>query len=97
MGINAWPGRERAGADGILSGRHEVSSRSEDTIKAYCLRDFYMELLSLVIYLTAGPDHMRKVSLEVRRFFQKESFVEYARKLDAQRASPPVPAMEKAE
>ena len=76
-GINAWLDANEIGEDRVLSRSPKFVER-EDTIKAYCLRDFYMELLSLVIYLTAGPDHMRKISLEVRRFFQKESFVEYA-------------------
>ena len=94
-GINAW-----LDANELEKTEYSPDTRfveREDTIKAFCLRDFYMELLAAIIYLTAGPDHMRKVSLEVRRFFQKESFIEYARKLDAQRASPPVPAMETAE
>ena len=93
-GINAWLDANELEKTEYLAEVRYVER--EDTIKAFCLRDFYMELLAVIIYLTAGPDQMRKVSLEVRRFFQKESFMEYARKLEAQRA-PPVPAMEAAE
>ena len=94
-GINAWLDANELERTEYAEGTKYVEM--EDTIKAYCLRDFYMELLAVIIYLTVGPDQMREVSLEVRRFFQNESFVEYARKLDGQRALPPVPAMEAAE
>ena len=83
-GINAWLDANELERTEYAEGTKYVEM--EDTIKAYCLRDFYMELLAVIIYLTAGPDQMRKVSLDVRRFFQNESFVEYARKLDGRRA-----------
>ena len=83
-GINAWLDANELERTEYAEGTKYVEM--EDTIKAFCLRDFYMELLAVIIYLTAGPDQMRKVSLDVRRFFQNESFVEYARKIDAQRS-----------
>ena len=94
-GINAW-----LDANELEKTEYSDEARfveREDTIKAFCLRDWYMELLAVIIYLTAGPSQLRRVSLDVRRFFQKESFMEYARKLDALKASPPAPTMEGAE
>ena len=88
-GINAW-----LDANELEKTEYPAETKfvqREDAIKAFCLRDWYMELLAVIIYLTAGPDQMRKVSLEARRFFQNESFVEYVRKLGAQKASATCP------
>ena len=89
-GINAW-----LDANELEKTEYPAETKlveREDAIKAFCLRDWYMELLAVIIYLTAGPDQMRKVSIEVRRFFQNESFVEYVRKIGAQKSLLPAPA-----
>jgi len=69
-GVNAWldATKMEKGSD------HEKSH-------AYVLRDWYMELLMYVIYLTRGREYMRSVSLEVRAFFMAETLEEYKEKL----------------
>lgn len=53
-----------------------------DKAMAYVLRDWYMELLAFVVYLTRGNEYLRKTSLEMRRFFsQHETLAQYMRKL----------------
>jgi hypothetical protein len=58
----------------------EKGSDHEKT-HAYVLRDWYMELLMYVIYLTRGREYMRSVSTEVRAFFMAETLEEYKEKL----------------
>ena len=70
-GINAW---------------HDATAleRGSDNDKAiaYVLRDWYVELLMYVVYLTRGYDAMRSISVEARKFFgQHETLEEYREKL----------------
>lgn len=70
-GINAWldaTAMERTWDD---TKRH----------RAYVLRDWNLELLMYVVYLTRGRDYMRSVSLEIRNFFLHETLDEYMEKL----------------
>ena len=66
-GINAW----------LDSNVYERGTTVNDRIRAYMLRDRYMEVLSTVIYLLHGPERMRELSMEIRDFFQAETFEEY--------------------
>lgn len=70
-GINAW-----------LDANALENGDANDKVFAYVLRDWYMEFVSFVIYLTRGRDAMRAVSLEVRRFFtHHETLDQYREKL----------------
>ena len=69
-GINAW-----------LDANELEKGDRHDQAFSFVLRDWYMELIALVIYLIHGRDYMRQVSLEIRRFFTKETLDEYRRKL----------------
>ena len=78
-GINAWLDANELEATEYADEVKYVER--EDTIKAFMLRDWYMELLAIVIYLTRGPIAMREISPVARKFFQAETFLEYATKL----------------
>lgn len=66
-GINAW----------LDANTLETGTRN-DRVFAYVMRDYYMEFVSFVIYLTRGRDVMRSLSMEIRDFFtHHESLEEY--------------------
>jgi hypothetical protein len=70
-GINAW-----------LDANALEKGSDNDKVFAYVLRDWYMEFVSFVIYLTRGRDAMRAVSLDVRQFFtHHETLEQYREKL----------------
>lgn len=70
-GINAW-----------LDANALEKGDDNDKVFAYVLRDWYMEFVSFVIYLTRGRAAMRAMSLDVRRFFtHHETFDQYREKL----------------
>lgn len=70
-GINAW-----------LDANDLERGSQNDRVFAYVLRDWYMEFVSFVIYLTRGRDYMRSVSLQVRHFFTHHETLEaYREKL----------------
>lgn len=70
-GINAWQDAN------VLE-----KGTENDRAWAYVLRDWYMELLSFVVFLTRGQHYLREVSVEMRKFFsQHESLEQYKRKL----------------
>jgi|GEM_PF-1407950 len=70
-GINAW-----------LDANELEKGDDHDQVFSYVLRDWYMELLAFVIYLTRGRDYMRSVSMEIRRWFtHHETLDDYRRKL----------------
>ena len=70
-GINAW-----------LDANILEKGSKNDQVFAYVLRDWYAELVALVIYLVRGRDYMRQVSVEVRRFFtHHETLEQYREKL----------------
>jgi hypothetical protein len=64
-GINAW----------LDANRLEKGDPNE-RVFAYVLRDWYMEFVSFVIYLTRGREYMRDVSLDVRLFFTHQETLE---------------------
>jgi hypothetical protein len=70
-GINAWlDANELEGGD------------KNQKVFAYVLRDWYVELLAVIIYLTKGRDYMRSVSMDIRHFFtHHESLEQYLEKL----------------
>lgn len=73
-GINAW-----------LDANELEKGTANDRVFAYVLRDWYMEFVSFVIYLTRGRDMMRALSMEVRRFFtHHETLEQYQDKLQHQ-------------
>ena len=45
------------------------------------LRTFYCEIVNLIVYLLHGQDRMRELSMEIREFFQAETFEDYLRTL----------------
>lgn len=69
-GINAW-----------LDATEMEKSAGTPRHRAYVLRDWNLELLMYVVYLTRGRDYMRTVSLEIRNFFLHETLDEYMEKL----------------
>jgi len=67
-GINAW----------LDSVKLEKENNMTAKAQAYVLRDWYMELINVVIHITRGYGTMRQLSLEIREFFTKhESFENY--------------------
>jgi hypothetical protein len=70
-GINAW-----------LDANELEKGSENDRVFSYVLRDWYVELLSFVIYVTKGRDYMRSKSLEIRQFFtHHETLPQYLEKL----------------
>jgi hypothetical protein len=66
-GVNAW-----------MDSNELEKGNDNDKIFAYVLRDWYMELVSFIIYLTRGKDYLRMVSIDIRRFFtDHETFEKY--------------------
>lgn len=70
-GIHAW----------LDANELERGSDNNDKIFSYVLRDWYMELLTLVCQLLHGFDYTRSISIEMRKFFIHENFEEYKEKL----------------
>jgi hypothetical protein len=70
-GINAW-----------LDANTLEKGTQNDRVFSYVLRDWYMEFVAYVIYLTRGRDYMREVSMDVRNFFtHHETLEQYREKL----------------
>lgn len=70
-GINAW-----------LDANALEKGTENDRAFAYVLRDWYMEFVPFVVYLTRGRDYMRNVSMAVRQFFTHHETLEaYREKL----------------
>lgn len=65
-GANAW-------ADATAMERHGTENQK---VFSYVLRDWYMEFVSFIIYLTRGWEYLRSVSLEVRDFFTHHETLE---------------------
>jgi hypothetical protein len=70
-GINAW-----------LDANELEKGSENDRVFSYVLRDWYVELLGTVIWLTKGMPYLRCVSMEIRQFFtHHESLEQYLEKL----------------
>jgi hypothetical protein len=70
-GINAW-----------LDSNTLENGSDNDKVFAYVLRDWYMEFVAYVVYLTRGRDYMRDTSMEIRQFFtHHETLEEYKEKM----------------
>lgn len=70
-GINAW-----------LDANTLEKGSDNDKVFAYVLRDWYVELLSFIIFTLRGPEYLRSVSMEIRHFFtHHETLEEYREKL----------------
>lgn len=65
-GIHAW-----LDANKLEQGAHN------DRVLAYVLRDWYMELITLVAQLLHGFEYVRTVSVEIRHFFTHETLDQY--------------------
>jgi len=71
-----------AGANAWQDSTELESGTDNDKAMAYVLRDWYVELIMFVVYLTRGSEAMRATSLEIRRFFSEhESLEQYMEKL----------------
>jgi hypothetical protein len=69
-GINAW-----------LDANELEKGSENDRVFSYVLRDWYVELLAFVIYVTKGRDYMRSKSMEIRQFFtHHETLPQYLEK-----------------
>lgn len=54
----------------------------EDKIKAFTLRDNYMNVIGPILNITRGPDVARALAVEIHRFFTRtETLEEYLEKL----------------
>jgi hypothetical protein len=70
-GINAW-----------LDSTELENGSDNDKVFAYVLRDWYMEFVAYVVYLTRGRDYMRSISMDIRQFFtHHETLEEYKEKM----------------
>jgi hypothetical protein len=70
-GINAW-----------LDANELEKGSENDKVFAYVLRDWYVELLSFIIYTLRGHEYLREVSMEIRHFFTHHETLEaYREKL----------------
>ena len=75
-GINAW-----------LDANEMEQGNFNDRVYAYVMRDFYMEMVPFIVYLTRGKKAMRTLSLEIRQFFTKhETLDQYVAKLEEKTA-----------
>lgn len=71
-GINAW-----------LDANALEKGDANDQAVAYVLRDWHCEFITYVIYLTRGPEYMREVSMDVRKFLMHgESLEDYREGLE---------------
>jgi hypothetical protein len=68
-----------AGMNAFMDSAGMEKGDAQDRATAYGLRDFYLELVSMVIFITRGYEAMREHSATVRRFLMEshESFAEY--------------------
>jgi hypothetical protein len=64
-GINAW-----------LDANELEKGSENDKVFAYVLRDWYVELLSFIIYTLRGQEYLRGVSMEIRYFFTHHETLE---------------------
>ena len=74
LGINAW----------IDANRYEQREpmKENEMVMAYSLRNWYAEIVHLIIYLTRGRDVMLNLSPEIRGFFSApEDYPSYRAKL----------------
>lgn len=70
-GINAW-----------LDSTVLEKGSDNDKVFAYVLRDWYVELISFIIFALRGQEYLRSVSMEIRHFFTHHETLEaYREKL----------------
>ena len=69
-GINAW-----------LDANELERGTPNEQVFAYVLRDWYVELLSFIIYTLRGHEYLRGLSMDIRHFFtHHETLEEYREK-----------------
>lgn len=74
VGINAWADATRMERKAAAS----TEGHAEDLLVAYTLRNWYAEIVHVIIYLVRGREEMLRLSSEVRMFFgATEGFTEY--------------------
>jgi len=66
-GINAW----------LDANALQASPSDKWRMLAFYIRTFGFEIAHLAAFLAGGWDHLRKVSLEMRMFFETESYSEW--------------------
>lgn len=71
-GINAW----------LDANDLEARGGDNDTAVSYMLRDFYMELVNWVVFLTTGWSGMREASMRMRDMFTHETLEQYRGRFD---------------
>lgn len=67
VAINAW----------LDANVFEKSGDAHERMWAFFLRNLGMEVFIQVALLTGGPEHMRAVSVEMRRFFTHETYANW--------------------
>lgn len=67
LAINAW----------LDANELERSDSQHERMWAFFLRNLGMDVFIQVALLTGGLEHMRAVSLEIRRFFTHETYAEW--------------------
>ena len=65
--INAW----------LDANELQRSENQSERMMAFYLRNFGIEIVMMAIFRSGGWEHLRRVSLEVRAFFDHEEFVVY--------------------
>jgi len=71
IGVNAW----------FDANELEKSMDEAERMLAFYIRNFCYEFASLCAALVGGYDHLRRVSLEMRRFFKHESYLNWEKRL----------------
>ncbi|TQE98719.1 MAG: hypothetical protein FKY71_12315 [Spiribacter salinus] len=76
-GINAW-----------LDSNELEKGTQNDRVFSYVMRDYYMEIVPFVVYLTRGKKVMRQLSIEIREFFtHHEDLSQYLGELNRRNGS----------
>jgi hypothetical protein len=73
IGINAW----------LDANELQNSALEKWRMLAFYLRTFGFEIAHLAAMLAGGFDHMRRVSMEMRTFFENETYAEWEHRMGA--------------
>jgi hypothetical protein len=73
VGINAW----------LDANELQKSSAEKWRMLAFYIRTFGFEISHLSAFLAGGWDHLRRVSMDMRMFFETESYPEWEHRLGA--------------
>lgn len=70
-GVNAW----------MDANELETRATEKERALAFYIRNYCYEMLSVMVFAVGGWDWLRKVSLEMRMFFQHESYGQWEKRL----------------